>query len=333
MDMASMDHSMHSASKDRPMSPYPQLRSTKNTAIPDSQPLREINFTLNGDMQRYVWSFNNKTLRETDFIKINKGEKIRITLTNETMMHHPMHLHGHFFRVLNEQGDYSPLKHTVDVPPMAKVVIEFDANEEKDWFFHCHVLYHMKAGMSRIFSYTNSTFDPDIQELKKKFPGKDHWYRWADIGFLSNMTDGYIKTINTRKTLMAKWESDWQDDYDIDLSIGHYYDRFLSTELGVEFAGGLEEESETHAYVAVNYLLPYLFESQLRVNHEGNARLSLEKELQLTDRFELHLEGEYDSHEKEEWAAELGYRVNKKMDFVIKHHSDYDFGLGVMIRF
>ena len=58
------------------------------------------------------------------------------------MMHHPMHLHGHFFRVLNKNGEYSPLKHTVDVAPMQKTVIEFDANEYGDWFFHCHILYH-----------------------------------------------------------------------------------------------------------------------------------------------------------------------------------------------
>ncbi|MBT8141478.1 MAG: multicopper oxidase domain-containing protein [Gammaproteobacteria bacterium] len=332
-NMQGMDHSMHGASAERPMSPYPELRALQPTTIPDSQPLREIDLVLNGDMNRYVWSFNNKTLLESDFIKINRGEKVRMTLTNETMMHHPMHLHGHFFRVLSEQGEYSPLKHTVDVPPMGKVIIEFDANEEKDWFFHCHVLYHMKAGMSRVFSYTNSTFDPEMQELKKQFNKKDHWYSWADVGVLSNMSDGVIKSINTRKTLMAKWESDWQNDYDVDLSLGHYYDRFLSTEMGVELSDSLEEEFDTQAYVAVNYLLPYLIESQLRYSHEGNARLSLEKEFQLTDRFELHLEGEYDSHEKEEWAVELAYTVNKKFDLVIKEHSEFGFGAGVMVRF
>ena len=334
MDMGSMDHSMMSmGSEDRPMTPYAQLRSTQDTTIPDSQPLREIDFTLNGDMKRYVWTFNNKTLLESDFIKINKGEKVRITLTNETMMHHPMHLHGHFFRVLNEHGNYSPLKHTVDVPPMGKVVIEFDANEEKDWFFHCHVLYHMKAGMSRIFSYTNSVFDPEMVELKKQFNKKDHRYSWADVELLSNMSEGVVKSITTRKTLMLEWESDYDNDYDIDLSFGHYYHRFLSTEIGVELEDSLEDEFDSHAYVAVNYLLPYMFDSQLRINHEGDLRLSLEKEFQLTDRFELHLEAEYDTHEKEEWAAELAYTVNKQFDFVMKKHSEYDFGLGIKIRF
>ena len=169
--------------------------------------------------------------------------------------------------------------------------------------------------------------------MEKQFNKKDPWYSWADVGLLSNMSEGYIKSINTRKTLMAKWESDYANDYDVDLSIGHYYDRFLSTELGVELSDGLEDEFDTQAYAAVNYILPYLVESQLRISHEGNARLSLQKEFQLTDRFEFHLEAEYDSHEKEEWAAELAYTLNQKFDLIIKEHSEFGFGAGVKIRF
>lgn len=73
------------------------------------------------------------------------------------MMHHPMHLHGHFFRLLMPNGvptEFAPLKHTVDVPPMSRRVIEFYANEERDWLFHCHLLYHHKSSMGRVFSYT-----------------------------------------------------------------------------------------------------------------------------------------------------------------------------------
>ncbi|MGY8911394.1 MAG: multicopper oxidase domain-containing protein, partial [Flavobacteriales bacterium] len=83
-------------------------------------------------------------------------EVTRITFNNLTMMHHPMHLHGHFFRVININGDYSPLKHTVNVPPMQKVTLEFYGNngdEAGDWFFHCHILYHMMGGMARVMSY------------------------------------------------------------------------------------------------------------------------------------------------------------------------------------
>jgi len=332
--MKEMDHTMHGASLERPMSPYTELRALEDTSIDQSKPVRDIELVLNGDMKRYVWSFNGKTLYETDFIKINKGEKVRITLKNETMMHHPMHLHGHFFRVINQQGEFSPLKHTVDVPPMGSQVIEFDANMDKDWFFHCHVLYHMKAGMSRIFSYNNSEYDEDMLVWNQKFKDKkDPWYQWADIGVMSQMTKGKVVAINTRKTLMAKWESDWENDYDVELSFGHYYDRFLSTEFGVEITDSLDEEGEAKAYAGVNYLLPFLIESQVRMDHKGDARLSFEKEIQLTSRLHLHIDGQYDTNEKEEWGVMFGYTINKRYDVVVKKHSDFGLGAGLMIRF
>ena len=84
-------------------------------------------FTLSGDMERYVWMMNGKILEEADFIPIRRGENVRFVLTNMTMMNHPMHLHGHFFRVVNGQGQYSPLKHTVDVAPFDTTTIEFAA--------------------------------------------------------------------------------------------------------------------------------------------------------------------------------------------------------------
>ena len=72
-------------------------------------------------------------------------------LINDTMMHHPLHLHGHFFRVLDDRAlADAPLKHTIDVPPMGKRTIEFEANESGDWLFHCHLLYHMHAGMMQV---------------------------------------------------------------------------------------------------------------------------------------------------------------------------------------
>ena len=106
-------------------------------------------------MERYTWSFDDKTLTEVDKIRINKGEIVRFNLINETMMHHPIHLHGHFFRVLNGQHDYAPLKHTVNVPSLETVTIEFAANEEKDWFFPLsQSLSHAKRHGARVELYT-----------------------------------------------------------------------------------------------------------------------------------------------------------------------------------
>ncbi len=158
-DLYRMDHMLEAALDEgegahglRPAAPYPLLQSTGRTTLPKGKPVREIPLRLTGDMERYVWSFNGKTTTEESVIPVKKGEILRLELINDTMMHHPIHLHGFFFRLINKHGERSPLKHTVDVPPMGRHIIEFEANETGDWMFHCHLLYHMMAGMSRVIS-------------------------------------------------------------------------------------------------------------------------------------------------------------------------------------
>ncbi|MGB3130291.1 MAG: multicopper oxidase domain-containing protein, partial [Saprospiraceae bacterium] len=128
---------------------YAMLKSPNKTNFQQNAPVRELHFELTGNMNRYVWSMDNKVLSEEDKILIKKGEIVRINLYNNSMMRHPMHLHGHDFRVINGQGDYAPLKNVLDIMSMETNVIEFEANAEGDWFFHCHILYHMMAGMNR----------------------------------------------------------------------------------------------------------------------------------------------------------------------------------------
>ncbi len=161
--------------------------------------VREITFNLTGNMRRHVWSMNNKVLSESDTIQIKKGERLRITLNNTTMMHYPMHLHGHFFRVPTKQGKYSLLKHTVDVPPMETLVIEFDPDEKGDWFFHCHVLYHKDGGMNRVFRNGNVR-----DSLLKAYPAetilnKDNkWFWWREASLMSHRIDLEWTFSNTR---------------------------------------------------------------------------------------------------------------------------------------
>ncbi|MFP5459953.1 MAG: multicopper oxidase domain-containing protein, partial [Bacteriovoracia bacterium] len=126
------------------------LKSIEPTTLPKDAKVHDMKLVLGGDMERYIWHINNKAIYEDRLLLINKGEVVRFTLVNDTMMHHPMHLHGHFFRVVNENGERSPLKHTVDVPPHQTRTIEFYANEPGQWMLHCHNLYHMKTGMARV---------------------------------------------------------------------------------------------------------------------------------------------------------------------------------------
>lgn len=112
-------------------------------------PSRTIEFHLTGNMERFVWGFNGKKFSESEPIRIQLGEKVRFTLINNTMMEHPIHLHGFFTVLENGQGNYMPLKHTVNVKPGERLSYFFFAHTPGHWAFHCHLLYHMETGMFR----------------------------------------------------------------------------------------------------------------------------------------------------------------------------------------
>jgi multicopper oxidase len=131
---------------------YAALRAPASTVLP-AGPRRTFRLPLQGDMAKYVWMIDGQVWPDADPLLIEQGERVEIELVNQTMMWHPMHLHGHFFRVLQGAGDRCPLKHTVNVAPGQTVKIEFGADNPGRWFFHCHNTYHLEAGMAREFVY------------------------------------------------------------------------------------------------------------------------------------------------------------------------------------
>ena len=115
------------------------------------KPSREIDVHLTANMERYMWSFDGEAFSErTEPIPFRLGERVRVNLINDTMMPHPIHLHGHFFEVVTGNPGHHPLKHTVNVLPGGKVVFDLTADAYGDWAFHCHMLLHMHAGMFRV---------------------------------------------------------------------------------------------------------------------------------------------------------------------------------------
>jgi FtsP/CotA-like multicopper oxidase with cupredoxin domain len=112
-------------------------------------PTRAIEFHLTGNMERWIWGFNGKKFSEADAIRVKLGERIRFVLVNDTMMEHPIHLHGYLFEVENGRGDRLPLKHTINVKPAERMSFVFTADAPGHWAFHCHLLYHMEMGMFR----------------------------------------------------------------------------------------------------------------------------------------------------------------------------------------
>ncbi|MBA4764960.1 MAG: multicopper oxidase domain-containing protein [Erythrobacter sp.] len=114
---------------------------------------REMEIHLTGNMERYMWSFDGKKFTAvTDYpIRFGYDERVRVKLVNQTMMAHPIHLHGHFFELVNGADHmHQPLKHTVIVQPGGTATFDLTANEPGDWAFHCHLLYHMHAGMMQV---------------------------------------------------------------------------------------------------------------------------------------------------------------------------------------
>ncbi len=114
-------------------------------------PTRRIDVHLTGNMERFMWSMDGEKLSENpEPYRFARNERVRMRMINDSMMTHPMHLHGHFFSIVNGHGSHQPMKHTVRVLPGSIVEIDFTADAPGDWAFHCHMLYHMHAGMMRV---------------------------------------------------------------------------------------------------------------------------------------------------------------------------------------
>ena len=127
---------------------YSDLRST--FADPDGRaPGREIELHLTGHMERFAWSFDGVKFSDAEPLRLNYGERMRIVLVNDTMMTHPIHLHGMWSDVEDENGQFQVRKHTVDMPPGTRRSYRVRADALGRWAFHCHLLYHMEAGMFR----------------------------------------------------------------------------------------------------------------------------------------------------------------------------------------
>ncbi len=124
------------------------------TRNPDVRaPDRALRIHLTGNMERYMWAFDGEKLSEVRKpIPFLKDERVRVTLVNDTMMGHPIHLHGHFFELVTGKGEYAPRKHTIQVQPGGTATFDVTTDAVGDWAFHCHMLYHMHGGMMQVVS-------------------------------------------------------------------------------------------------------------------------------------------------------------------------------------
>jgi CopA family copper-resistance protein len=127
---------------------YADLRA-RYRGVDRRPPTREIELHLTGNMERFIWGFNGQKFSSAEPIELKLGERIRIVLINDTMMEHPIHLHGLWSELENGHGAFNPYKHTIVVKPAERVSYLVSADTPGQWAYHCHLLYHMHAGMFR----------------------------------------------------------------------------------------------------------------------------------------------------------------------------------------
>lgn len=136
-------------------------------------PDREVELHLTGNMERFIWAINGVRFEDSEAIRFNYGERLRLTLVNDTMMNHPMHLHGMWMELENGQEELIPRVHTVNVQPAEQVSLLITVDAPGSWAFHCHLLYHMEVGMFRVVT-VNDPGDPAGDRLLDPATVEEH---------------------------------------------------------------------------------------------------------------------------------------------------------------
>lgn len=359
-------HKKHSMRKKPFVFSYEDLKASRKTIFPSGQKLLELHLNLTGNMGRYIWSLNDKTLSQADKIQIKKGETVRLHLHNTTMMHHPMHLHGHFFRVLNKQKAYSPLKHTVDVPPMKTVSIEFAPKEKGDWFFHCHILYHMKSGMARVFSHGNQRDSRLTGSVSKFFKSDNQWYWWGEANILSNYSNVSLVTSNIKNQIVLDSNFSWGTIANVrsladlkslswnqaayldgwDLSYIRFVTNLFQSYLSLDLLGAMDSEKDSMS-IGFLYILPLILILDVNVNGNGDLNVGLEYETLLFYQTDFFAEVSWtfsslfasnegvqeDQMINTDWAVGFSHAISENVSAIAEYSSALQFGAGIHWKF
>ncbi len=255
---------------------YRLLKAAVRTNNPN-KPVHVIKIMLSGFMGRYTWFINGKAEWEAKPIIIKYGQRYRLIFTNPTMMHHPMHIHGHWFILRNGHGAYDPLLHTIDVPPNSTIVADFDANENGQWYFHCHNLYHMKAGMATIFRYSSFKHVPNYLSGHKQ-----NWYASSKLHLavdpIDNLYKGSLKALigyDQNKLQLYTHEVEFKDDKaeqaDLDIFYWRSLGQFWAIKGGANYVYRPAVDPYLQPGIGIEGLLPFFIETNLRSYFHGNS--------------------------------------------------------------
>ncbi|WP_313717245.1 multicopper oxidase domain-containing protein [Kaistella carnis] len=347
-----VDHSMHnmgtSDMKTIKRLNYNMLKSPFKTILPDDN-VKELNFTLEGNMRNYLWTLDNKTVAESDKILIKKGQVLRITMYNNSMMRHPMHLHGHDFRLVNSQGEYSPLKNVVDMAPMETNTIEFAANQDGDWFFHCHILYHMMAGMGKVFTYENSAPNSQISDKESSYSKFLSTNRMISTTAMLDVASNKLHFENmtmfgARWMNVNEFHSNYKfDHYEGSVKVGPFVGKYqwAMPYVGFRtnkthdmaktwFGQNVMPENQNVAIAGIRYILPFLITADANVDHNGKVRLELGREgIPISPR----IRGSFAVNSDKEFDFGLKYILQKWVSVSTNYDSEFGFGAGLTFMY
>lgn len=254
---------------------YQSLKSMVKTNS-EKMPDETIRITLSGYMDRYMWFLNGVPEYRAKPILIEPGKRYRITFVNETMMNHPMHLHGHWFILRNGHGNYDPKLHTIDVAPFTTVTADFDANEETGfWYFHCHNLFHMQAGMANLMRY------PGTMPLHHAENGSMPTAHPARMLLANDWQVGVNPTNNTWKaTLKTLFGTDYNkvqlfmndaeveegkiNNADLDIFYWRLIDQFWAVKGGINYMYRPTARPYWQPGIGLEGLMPYFIETNIR---------------------------------------------------------------------
>ncbi|HKV96216.1 MAG TPA: copper resistance system multicopper oxidase [Gammaproteobacteria bacterium] len=321
---------------------YADLESLK--PHPDPAPDRTIVLHLTGNMERYMWSFNGKKYAESVPLKMHFGERVRIVMINDTMMNHPIHLHGMFMELQNDHGVHNPLLHTVNVQPGETLSVLVTADAPGGWALHCHLLYHMEAGMFRevLVMPPPGATDPAVYSTPAFADARGHTtgvpsppqerFTMADtklhrqvlldqleyqsgLGASSDARawDAQAWFGGDYRKLWLKTEGTRSGGHTEDANLSTFYDRAFSPyfdfQAGVrhDFGGG---PARNWAAFGIQGLAPYFFDVELTgyLGPGGRtaARAKLRYELLFTQRLILEPELEANFYGRDDAARQIG---------------------------
>lgn len=353
-------HNMPGMTMEPVTNKYQGLKAAVKTNDPDKPISQTIRMELYGYMDHYIWFINGTPEYKAKPIPIVPGKRYRLIFVNTSMMHHPMHLHGHWFILRNGFDAYDPLLHTIDVPPGATITVDFDADAQTGWwYFHCHNLYHMMSGMARLFYYPGT---PDYTQLSatpvvtsQRDSSQDSSYHTAhppgvyratflDIGtsIIDNSQKVTFETLlgpdyNKLQLYMedAELHNGSVSNADMDIFYWHLISEFWAIKGGVNYFYRPAETPYWQPGVGIEGLLPYFIDTDVRgYLHDGSGKLDVElsRDSQITNNFFIRTGVRSIWATKTVTVDEIGSGLNQ-MRFILRPYFRIRPGLALFLEY